>query len=111
TPPQEASLCEYALQLLVHCLNYDFIGTNPDESSEDIGTIQVPSTWRDVVTDPATMTLLFDLYRTTEPPRSSLAMQAVILLSSVRRSLFAKETDRQAYLQQLMTFICEILQS
>lgn len=36
-------------------------------------------------------------------------MQSIVLLSSVRRSLFAKETDRAAYLQQLMNFIREIL--
>lgn len=39
------------------------------------------------------------------------AMQSIVLLSSVRRSLFSKETDRGAYLQQLMNFIREILQT
>ena len=38
-------------------------------------------------------------------------MQSIVLLSSVRRSLFPKETDRAAYLQQLMNFIREILQT
>ncbi|CAN0554395.1 unnamed protein product, partial [Ectocarpus sp. 12 AP-2014] len=38
-------------------------------------------------------------------------MQSIVLLSSVRRSLFSKETDRGAYLQQLMNFIREILQT
>lgn len=38
-------------------------------------------------------------------------MQSIVLLSSVRRSLFAKEVDRGAYLQQLMNFIREILKN
>ncbi|CAM9531901.1 unnamed protein product, partial [Laminaria digitata] len=110
-PSQEAAMLEQALSLCTRCLSYDFIGTNPDESSEDVGTIQVPSAWREVVTDPSTFTSLFEFYKTTEPPRSSQAMQSIVLLSSVRRSLFSKETDRGAYLQQLMNFIRDILQT
>lgn len=40
---QEAAMLEQALSLCTRCLSYDFIGTNPDESSEDVGTIQVRS--------------------------------------------------------------------
>lgn len=40
-PAQEAAMLEQALSLCTRCLSYDFIGTNPDESSEDVGTIQV----------------------------------------------------------------------
>ncbi|CAM9433151.1 unnamed protein product, partial [Chrysoparadoxa australica] len=111
TPEQEASMSEHALRLCQRCLSFDFIGTNPDESAEDVGTIQVPSAWREVITDTATMSLLCDFYNTTDPPRSSLAMQSIILLSSVRRSLFAKESDRAAYLQQLMNFLRDVLQT
>eukprot|EP00611_Tribonema_gayanum_P000066 TRINITY_DN1003_c0_g1_i5.p1 TRINITY_DN1003_c0_g1~~TRINITY_DN1003_c0_g1_i5.p1 ORF type:complete len:1118 (+),score=547.47 TRINITY_DN1003_c0_g1_i5:341-3694(+) len=108
-PKQEAAMGESALNLSQRCLSFDFIGTNPDESSEDVGTIQVPGAWREVITDPATMTLFFDFYKTTDPPRSSLAMQSVILLSSVRRSLFPKDADRAAFLQLLMDFLRDIL--
>ncbi|CAM9433954.1 unnamed protein product [Ascophyllum nodosum] len=112
SPEQENAMLEQALSLCTRCLSYDFIGTNPDESSEDVGTIQqVPSSWREVVTDPSTFSSLFEFYKNTEPPRSNQAMQSIVLLSSVRRSLFPKETDRAAYLQQLMNFIREILQT
>lgn len=33
----ENQLLDQALQLAVACLRYDFIGTNPDESAEDVG--------------------------------------------------------------------------
>ena len=33
---------EQALGLVVKCLSFDFIGTNPDDSAEDVNTIQVP---------------------------------------------------------------------
>ena len=41
TPEQEKAMGEQALSLVVKCLSFDFIGTNPDDSSEDVNTIQV----------------------------------------------------------------------
>jgi len=108
-PRQEVILGEQSLALTVRCLNFDFIGTNPDESTEDIGTIQVPSAWRSVIQDPATIELLFDFYTNTAPPRSSRAMEAIILLCSVRRSLFPTDKDRAAFLGRLMTGIRDLL--
>ena len=93
-PRQEAILGEQALSLVVRCLNFDFIGTNPDESTEDVGTIQAPTSWRNVLQDPGTIEMLFEFYANTDPPRSSKAMEAVILLCSVRRSLFPTDKDR-----------------
>ena len=46
-----------------------------------------------------------------QPPSSSEALQCVILLSSVRRSLFATDKERAAFLQQLVSAIREILQT
>ena len=34
------------LQLTVNCLTFDFIGTSMDESSDDLGTVQIPTSWR-----------------------------------------------------------------
>jgi exportin-7 len=110
-PQQQAILGEQALSLTVRCLNFDFIGTNPDESTEDVGTIQAPTSWRPVLQDPATTELLFDFYAKTEPPRSSKAMEAVILLSSIRRSLFPTDKDRAAFLGRLVDGIRELLKN
>jgi exportin-7 len=110
-PAQQAILGERALSLTVRCLNFDFIGTNPDESTEDVGTIQAPTSWRTVLQDPATTELLFDFYAKTDPPRSSKAMEAVILLSSIRRSLFPTDKDRAAFLGRLIGGIRELLKN
>lgn len=93
----------------MRCLNFDFIGTNPDESTEDVGTIQAPTSWRPLLQDPATTELLFEFYASADPPRSSKAMEAIILLSSVRRSLFPTDKDRAAFLGRLMGGIREML--
>jgi exportin-7 len=108
-PTQEAILGEQALSLTVRCLSFDFIGTNPDESTEDVGTIQAPTSWRALLQDPATTELLFDFYANTSPPQSSKAMEAIILLASVRRSLFPTDKDRAAFLGRLITGIREML--
>lgn len=108
-PVQQAILGEQALSLVVRCLNFDFIGTNPDESTEDVGTIQAPTSWRPLLSDPATTELLFEFYAKTEPPQSSKAMEAIILLSSVRRSLFPTDKDRAAFLGRLINGIREMM--
>lgn len=108
-PRQQAILGEQALALTVRCLNFDFIGTNPDESTEDVGTIQAPTSWRPLLSDPATTELLFEFYAKTEPPQSSKAMEAIILISSVRRSLFPTDKERAAFLARLINGIREML--
>ena len=86
----------------IHALYYT-IGTNPEESAEDVGTVQVPSSWRPIVQDTATLQLFFDYYLTSSPPSSSLALQSLVHLSSIRRSLFPSEKERAVFLQALMT--------
>ena len=55
------------------------------------------------------MQLFFDLYAATEPPRSNLALQAIVQLAAVRRSLFSGEKERTAFLQCIMTSIHTIM--
>lgn len=111
TNEQEKKLCQISLTLVIACLSFDFIGTNPEESPEDVGTVQVPSSWRPIVQDTSTMELLFHIYLTNTPPRSNQAMEAIVQLSSIRRSLFAVEKERQVFLDYLMKQIHDIMQS
>ena len=108
---QSLSIANYALALATGCLSFDFIGTNPEESAEDVGTVQVPSSWRPVVQDTTTMQLFFECYRGSEPPRSNQALQAIVQLSSVRRSLFSSEKERTVFLQALMNNIQDIMRT
>lgn len=105
----EQKLCYTALTLANTSLSFDFIGTNPEESAEDVGTVQVPSSWRPYVQDPAVMQLFFDRYEKTDPPHSHIALQALVQLSSVRRSLFASEKERSIFLEALMQNIRKIM--
>ena len=108
---QLATLGEQSICLCVRCLSFDFIGTNPDESSEDVGTIQIPSNWKSVIQDSDTMSLFLHFYSNYDPPRSSKAMEALILLCSCRRSLFSTDRDRADFLQRVMNGITNLLKN
>jgi exportin-7 len=108
---QEKKMAQLSLTLANSSLSFDFIGTNPEESSEDVGTVQVPSSWRPIVQDTQTMQLFFDVYLTSEPPRSNLALEALVQLSSVRRSLFTNDAERAVFLQSLMSGIQGIMKT
>lgn len=109
TPEQSKKMGSLALNLCYSCLTFDFIGTNPEESVDDVGTVQLPSNWKPIVQDTSTMQLFFDLYKVSSPPRSSTALQVLIQLSCVRRTLFQTEKERMAYLHVLLSGIRDIM--
>lgn len=39
------------MKVTLNCLSYDFIGTCVDESTEDVTTVQIPSSWRPLFED------------------------------------------------------------
>ncbi|CAK7336403.1 unnamed protein product [Dovyalis caffra] len=112
-------LQELALSLSLKCLSFDFVGTSIDESSEEFGTIQVlityssniPSSWRPVLEDPSTLQIFFDYYAITTSPCSKEALECLVRLASVRRSLFTNDAARSKFLAHLMTGTKEILQT
>lgn len=107
----ERKLKEQAINLVLRCLSFDFIGTSQDDSTEDLGTIQLPSSWRQYIEDTSTMQLLFDVYRSTSPPLSNAALECLVKVASVRRSLIQTEQDRSNFLGRLVRCTNEILRT
>ncbi|XP_021857908.1 uncharacterized protein [Spinacia oleracea] len=105
-----SKLQELALSLALKCLSFDFVGTTVDESSEEFGAVQVPSSWKPILEDPSTLKIFFDYYAITQPPISKEALECLVRLASVRRSVFS-DSIRSKYLAHLMTGTKEILQS
>mmetsp|Transcript_7505 Transcript_7505/g.12746 ORF Transcript_7505/g.12746 Transcript_7505/m.12746 type:complete len:1077 (-) Transcript_7505:234-3464(-) len=108
---EQKRIRDHSLQLALSSLSYDFIGTTLDDASEEMGTIQVPSSWRATMEDASTTQLFFDLYTSSTAPGSSRALEAVVLLASLRRSLFSSDEERYAFLSRLMRGTLHILQS
>jgi hypothetical protein len=59
----EGQLLDQALNLLLQCLNFDFIGVLPDEASDEAATLQVPNSWKERIQTGSTLRLLFNLYK------------------------------------------------
>lgn len=104
-------LQELSLSLALKCLSFDFVGTSIDESSEEFGTVQIPSSWRPVLEDSSTLQIFFDYYAITMAPLSKEALECLVRLASVRRSLFTNDAARSKFLAHLMTGTKEILQT
>ncbi|XP_010495084.1 PREDICTED: exportin-7-like [Camelina sativa] len=104
-------LQELALSLALRCVSFDFVGTSIDESTEEFGTVQIPTSWRSVLEDSSTLQIFFDYYGSTESPLSKEALECLVRLASVRRSLFTSDATRSNFLAHLMTGTKEILQT
>nr|XP_047127698.1 exportin-7 [Hydra vulgaris] len=105
----QVSLLGFLLQLVRVCLMYDFIGTSFDESTDDFGTVHVPSTWKQTFLDFSVLHLFMDLYLVVPLNLSSLALSCYVQLASIRRSLF-DINERTSYLQELMNGVKKILE-
>ncbi|XP_071447745.1 exportin-7 isoform X2 [Hetaerina americana] len=103
-------LMKQLLKLANNCLTFDFIGTSTDESSDDLGTVQIPTSWRPAFLDFATLKLFFDLYHSLPNSLSHLALSCLVQIASVRRSLF-NNTERAKFLSHLVFGVKQILQN
>ncbi|WJX11071.1 hypothetical protein P8452_01723 [Trifolium repens] len=105
-----SKLQELSLMLSLNCLSFDFMGTSYDESSDEIGSVQIPATWKPILEDSSTLQIFFDYY-TMNQPFSKEALECLLRLASSRRSLFSDDTARLKFLSQLMLGTKEILQT
>lgn len=101
---------QHSLRLALNCLTFDFIGTSTDESSDDLCTVQIPTSWRSAFLDFATMQLFFDLYAGLPVTLSPLALSCLVQIASVRRSLF-NNTERAKFLNQIVVGVRSILEN
>ena len=107
---QQHQLVSHLLKLALNCLLFDFIGCSPDESSDDHGTVQIPTSWRPAFMDFNTLQMFFDLYRVLPTNLASIALSCLVQIASVRRSLFSN-TERAQFLLQLVQGVRYILEN
>ena len=105
----DAKVCEQALSLALCSLTFDFVGIFPDESSDEVGTVQIPTAWRSVVLDQNTLQLFWNLYAGLPAPRSTECLKCIVQFASMRRSLFVSDEERRAWLQHILSGILTIL--
>ena len=107
---KQHDLVSSLLRLALNCLSFDFIGTSPDESSDDLSTVQIPTSWRPAFLDYNTLQLFFDLYHSLPASLAAVALSCLVQIASVRRSLF-NNAERAKFLLQLVTGVKYILEN
>ncbi|KAM0891884.1 hypothetical protein ACQ4PT_026106 [Festuca glaucescens] len=109
--PVADDLRRVPISLALRCLSFDFVGSPVDESSEEFGTVQLPASWRPLLQDPSTVQIFFDYYKVNDTTVSKEALECLVRLASVRRSLFVEDPARSQFLSHLMSGTREILQT
>ncbi|XP_078494351.1 exportin-7-A isoform X2 [Ciona intestinalis] len=107
---EQCTLLAAVLQLTLTCLSFDFIGTSYDESSDDLGTVQIPTGWRSTFVDLSTSQLFLNLYNVLPNSLCSIVMSCLVQIVSVRRSLF-NNTERGKFLADIIKGIKGILEN
>ncbi|PZC71445.1 hypothetical protein B5X24_HaOG213385 [Helicoverpa armigera] len=105
---RQHALVAALLRLAHNCLTFDFIGTTSDESSDDLCTVQIPTSWRPTFLESGTLDLFFELYHLLGGALASLALACLVQLASVRRSLFSSN-ERAKFLNRLAAGVLRIL--
>ncbi|KAI9359550.1 armadillo-type protein [Zopfochytrium polystomum] len=82
---------EVTVLLMKNCLQFDFIGTNPDDSAEDVGSIQFPLSWKPIVTDISTLQIVYDAYKSFPEALTPQVLECLTILVSARRTLYSDE--------------------
>ncbi|XP_077291179.1 ran-binding protein 16 isoform X2 [Arctopsyche grandis] len=106
---RQHGLITQLLRLALNCLTFDFIGTS-SEDSEELYTVEIPSSWQMAFLDAATPKLFFELYHALPPPLSALSLACLVQVASVRRSLFSN-AERIQVLTNLITGVKNILEN
>ncbi|ORZ27064.1 armadillo-type protein [Lobosporangium transversale] len=109
--PDADKFRESILVLMRTCLSFDFIGTLPDESSDDVGSIQTPTTWRSVFEESGYLDILWECWKKFSGSNSVLAMESLSQAASIRRSLFSNDDHRNIYIYHIMREIAFTLKS
>eukprot|EP01094_Clydonella_sp_ATCC50884_P029368 TRINITY_DN917_c0_g1_i2.p1 TRINITY_DN917_c0_g1~~TRINITY_DN917_c0_g1_i2.p1 ORF type:complete len:1062 (-),score=321.85 TRINITY_DN917_c0_g1_i2:240-3425(-) len=109
----QVTLKEDTLQLALACLEFDFIGTTPDETGIDLGTVQIPNGWRHLFEDesPPLLQLFFGMYASSPGDLAKYAMECLVQLASTRKSLFSSDRTRLNFLSMLIHGITDILRN
>ncbi|XP_053407063.1 exportin-7-like [Mercenaria mercenaria] len=100
----------HSLRLAHNCLTFDFIGTSTDESSDDLCTVQIPTSWRTAFLDISTLQLFFNLYSGLPSSLSPMALSCLVQIASVRRSLF-NNAERAKFLNHIVNGVKDILEN
>eukprot|EP00927_Polykrikos_kofoidii_P004360 TRINITY_DN11721_c0_g1_i1.p1 TRINITY_DN11721_c0_g1~~TRINITY_DN11721_c0_g1_i1.p1 ORF type:complete len:1091 (-),score=216.08 TRINITY_DN11721_c0_g1_i1:82-3354(-) len=109
---EERRLLKQVLQLSSNCLSFDFMGTMPDETSDEQSTVMAPHNWS-MLREEGIPRLFFDLFNRGCTNAwwdcNQMCLQCLVLLSSLRRSFWPNEEGRGKLLSAMISGTTGIL--
>ncbi|EKE42849.1 hypothetical protein ENUP19_0080G0034 [Entamoeba nuttalli] len=99
------------MKLMLSCLKYNFLGTNMDETTEDIYTVQIPNDWKNFFEDITFVQQLFNVYFNCKPPLTTIILDTIGYISLIRKSLWARQADGSGLQHCLIDGASKIVQS
>ena len=94
-----------AIGICLSCLTFDFIG-NRDEIAEELGAIQIPTTWKQLLVEADSVDLFWKLYsRTHQTQQGTDILKCIVQLAGVRIT-----KDKEAWLAGLLYGMLIVLQ-
>ena len=102
---QQRNLVTNTLTLLQQVFSFDFVGTSPDESNDDLGIIHIPASWSKVFEDPTTLRTLTEFYNITTGNEQRKSLELLSSLVSVRSNLFGNSSGQITFLVNFFEFL------
>lgn len=111
TKTQQRSLVIATLKLLQQVFSFDFVGTSPDESNDDLGIIHIPASWSVVFESPDTLRTLTEFYNMTSGTEQKETLELLSSLVSVRSNLFGTSAGQLIFLGNFFEFLGKTITS
>ncbi|KAL2913002.1 hypothetical protein HK105_207457 [Polyrhizophydium stewartii] len=107
TLAQQPSFARNLLLLLIECLSFDFIGINPDESSDDQGSVHIPTNWKEDIQDQMFLSVLCNSLISV-PDCQPEILDTLASIFCTRRSLFS-DSEREQFTATNLQVLRDIL--
>jgi len=102
---QQRNLVSGTLDLMQRVFGFDFVGTCPDESSDDLGIIHIPAAWSSVFELPETFSTFGRFYTESRASEQTKALEIISSVVSVRSSVFGPSSGQAAFLSSFFDFL------
>lgn len=105
----QRQLVSATLDLILKVFTFDFVGTMPDESSDDLGIIHIPASWSPIFENPDTFATFSEFYIQSIGQNQEKAMEILSSFVSVRSSVFGASASQAIFLKSFFEFLYKIL--
>jgi len=107
---EQKVLIDSILTLMKSIFGYDFIGIEPDETTDTSTTLHIPSSWAPLFESTDTLNLMFHVIKTMDYPEViEKCFQILGCLASVRVSLFKTAQTKKSWVGTIISGLTEVL--